>query len=142
MLTLRHNRVPVSHARHDCYHHFNVTTLMADAFGLFQLLSSGTSIFVYSDTLKDNSAGYKQSATVNLPNDIGAVVGLFSCRNSSTVSTASYVFKADNHTYTVYLSDNQQNMSNLKVDAKLAANYSQATITPSTGPTDIAILAW
>ena len=115
---------------------------MADAFGLFQLLSSGTSIFVYSDTLKDNSAGYKQSATVNLPNDIGAVVGLFSCRNSSTVSTASYVFKADNHTYTVYLSDNQQNMSNLKVDAKLAANYSQATITPSTGPTDIAILAW
>lgn len=115
---------------------------MADAFGLFQLLSSGTSIFVYSDTLKDNSAGYKQSATVNLPNDIGAVVGLFSCRNSSSVSTASYVFKADNRTYTVYLSDNQQNISNLKVDVKLTANYSQTTITPSTGPTDIAILAW
>ena len=77
MLTLHHNWLPLSHARHDCYHHFNVTKLMADAFGLFQLLSSGTSIFVYSDTLKDNSAGYKPSATVNLPNDIGAVVGLF-----------------------------------------------------------------
>ena len=116
---------------------------MADAFGLFQLLSSGTSIFVYSDTLQDNSAGYnKWYATVNLPNDIGAVVGLFSCRISSNVSTASYVFKADNRTYTVYLSDNQQNMSNLKVDVMLTANYSQATITPSTGPTDIAILAW
>lgn len=115
---------------------------MADAFGLFQLLSSGTSIFVYSDTLKDNSVGYKQSATVNLPNDIGAVVGLFSYRYTSIVSTASYVFKADNHTYIVYLSGNQQNISNLTVSVKLTANYSQATVTPSTGPTDIAILAW
>ena len=114
---------------------------MADAFGLFQLLSNGASIFVYSDTLQDNSAGYKQSATVKLPNGIGAVVGLFSCRISSNVSTASYVFKADNRTYTVYLSDNQQNMSNLKVDVTLTANYSQAVVTPSTGPTDIAILA-
>ena len=115
---------------------------MADAFCLFQLLSSGTSIFVYSDTLKDNSAGYKFSATINLPNDIGAVVGFFSCRYTSTVSTASYVFNADNRTYTVYLSDNQQNISNIKVDVKLTANHSQAIVTPSTGPTDIAILAW
>ena len=99
--------------------------------------------FVYSDTLKDNSAGYKQSATVNLPNDIGAVVGLFSCKTSaSTVSTGSHVFNADNHPYTVYLSGNPQNMSNLTVNVKLTANYSQATITPSTGPTYIAILAW
>ena len=133
----------INHARHDCYHHFNITKLMADAFGLFQLLSSGTSIFVYSDTLKDSSTDYKQSATVNLPNDIGAVVGLFSCKTSaSTVSTGSHVFNADNRPYTVYLSGNPQNMSNLTVNVKLTANYSQATVTPSTGPTYIAILAW
>ena len=116
---------------------------MADAFGLLQLLSSGTSIFVYSDALKDDSVGYKQSVTVNLPNDIGAVVGLFSCRiSASIVSTGSHVFKADNRTYTVYLSDNQQNMSNIAVNVKLTANYSQATVTAAPGPTDIAILAW
>ena len=117
---------------------------MADAFGLFQLLSSETPIFVYSDALKDDSVGYKQSVTVNLPNDIGAVVGLFSCRISGSVVvlTGSHVFKADNRSYTVYLSGNPQNMTNVTVNVKLTANYSQATVTPSTGPTDIAILAW
>lgn len=116
---------------------------MADAFGLFQLLSSGTSIFVYSDTLKDDSVGYKQSVTVNLPNDIGAVVGLFSCRiSASIVSSGSHVFKADNRSYIVYLSGNPQNISNATVNVKLTANYSQATVTAVPGPTDIAILAW
>lgn len=115
---------------------------MADAFGLFQLLSSGTSIFVYSDALRDDSVGYKQSVTVNLPNDIRTVVGYFTNTGSSIMQSGSCVFKPNGRTYMVTLVGGGANVSTVTLTVQLSSNYSQATVSCQAGPTAVVILAW